>query len=331
MKRLMIPLLLLFLLLGGCGKTVEKTNTESEEPEEDVLMEVADRPVDYRELLVYLDATRRDYELYYGPDIWDYYVSGEGDTIGSVVKDEVLSLVIRMKIVCSKANELNIFLSEEELKEVDRLTADYMKELEGSPLLLEGVNENVVRRLYNDNLLAKKIFDTTTLNINTNVPDELAHQHHFYTIALKDAKIGVDGQREEYTGEEKEKIKNTLYEILEGWKKSEDKRAYAVSKTEEDRYTDLYIGPEDNEYAGPVELLKGMKDGEYSDITESDGFYRIYYCVAAFDIDATQEKKEEIIEERRKEAFEDMYAKWKEETTVKISRKVWESIDVFGK
>ncbi len=329
LKRLFAILICFAVLTGGCQLFPAEKKEEVTGWTEGAMLKVGEQQIDYREGLVYLDATRKDYEQYYGTDIWNYRIKTNGDTLGITVKEQVLESIIYLKIVCLRANELNVYLSEDELREVDLQAAEYMKTLEGSEILEMGVNENVVRRVYCDNYLARKVFEQATLNIDTNIPNEVASQHHFYSIALRNAKIGANGERAEYTEEEKSAIRDQLYSMRETWKTYSDMYSYAKTKTDDLSMLDLMIGKGDLKDGNLENILMGLRDGEFSDIIEGENYYYIFYCDTAFDADATQAKKEEMIADRQKAEFERLYEQWRAETVVEVNRPVWDKADVF--
>ncbi len=189
MKKLIVAVLLLAFVACACTQERNKQNIE-EVWNAGAILKVGSEQIDSSEGLVYLDAAARDYELYYGSEIWDYKVDAEGGEIRDIIKDEVMGSIIRIKLVCSRANELNVYLSEEELKKVDEETAEYMEKIAGSSVLQKGVNENVVRRVYIDNRIARKVYEkvseneafeeayarweeTTEIKVNHSVWDEL--------------------------------------------------------------------------------------------------------------------------------------------------------------
>ncbi len=330
MKRLLTIILCFAILAGGCSNPfVNEKKDDTVGWVDGAMLKVGEQQIDYREGLVYLDATKKDYEQYYGTDIWNYRIKTNGDTLGITVKEQVLESIIYVKIVCLKANELNVYLSEDELREVDEQAAEYMKTLEGSEILAMGVNENVVRRIYNDNYLARKVFEQATLNIDTNIPNEIACQHHFYSIALRNAKIGANGERVEYTEGERLAIRDQLYSMRETWKTYSDMYSYAKTKTDDLSMLELMIGTGDLKDKALESTLMGLKDGEFSDIIEGENYSYIFYCKTAFDVDATQQKKEEIIAERQRIEFENLYEQWRAATTVEVNREVWDKADVF--
>ncbi len=157
MKRFMIVLLSFLILITGCGNA--KKEKKNEDLSDGTVFAIGGSKTDRHEAMVFLDAARKEYEISYGPDIWDYRIDPDGRTVEDTVKAEVLESMIRLKIVCMKADEMNIYLSDEELKEADEKAKEYMKSLEGSRLIALGVNENVVRKVYTDNALAGKVFD----------------------------------------------------------------------------------------------------------------------------------------------------------------------------
>ncbi len=164
MKALILFLLIPLLAVSGCAAEKRDKKTEEVKWTENAFLLVGDGQIDGSEGLAYLDATLKDLRQFYGPDIWNYKVSADGTKVGDSVKERVLEDIIRIKVVCLKADEQNVWLSREELKEADDRAAEYVKTLDGS-LAEKGVNENVLRRIYSDNALAKKVYDKVTAGI----------------------------------------------------------------------------------------------------------------------------------------------------------------------
>ena len=55
-------------------------------------------------------------------------------------------------------------------------------------------------------------------------------------------------------------------------------------------------------------------------------FYYIFYCATEFDVDATQEKKEEIIAARQEEEFQTRYKEWRGVTHIEVNEAVWDAL-----
>lgn len=301
-----------------------------EKPKETVwqegsMLRIGDTQVDYREGLVYLNAVQQEYEQYYGSEIWQYAVDAQGNTMGEVIKQQTLEQIIYIKVVCQKASELGIVLSEEELRTVDRQTEEYMQKLQDSDLLLHGVNADIVRRIYSDNMLARKTFETTTLNVDTDIPDTEAAQHKFYTIAIRNFKIDASGNRVSYEDTEAEELAVRVENLRAQALESKDFYKFASANTEDSAMLEITggIGDFPAEYEDAVLALN---TGETSEVVKTNDYYYIFYCVTDFDVDATHERKEEMIAQRQEEEFKNRYQEWREIIPVEVHDEIWDAL-----
>lgn len=323
MKRLISLFLIAVIAISGCSLKKEEEGTRWTEG---VYLRIDGNQVDYREGLVYLDATRRDYEQYYGSGIWTYVVNAEGGTLGDVVKQQVLDEMIYVKIVCAQAEKLNVSLTGDELAFVDAQTEEYMTMLQGSELLKQGVNKDIVRKVYQDNALARKVFEFATLNIDTNISNEEAGQHHIYSFAVRNHKIGSAGERVEYSEAEAADLKERVNGMRNEAILSDDFLKYASGVTENSAMLDVYVGKGSLD-SGIEATVLALEDGETSEVLETKDYYYVFHCESAFDIDKTLERKEEIIATRQEEAFETFYARWREETDIELNEEVWNTMN----
>ena len=317
-----VVLVLAAIIFGRKGEDKPKETVW----QEGSMLRIGDTQVDYREGLVYLNAVQQDYEQYYGSEIWQYAVDAQGNTMGEVIKEQTLEQIIYIKVVCQKASELGIVLSEEELQTVDRQTADYMAKLQESDLLLHGVNSDMIRRIYADNLLARKTFEVTTLNVDTDIPDAIAAQHQFYTIAIRNFKIDASGNRISYEGTEAEELAARVENLLTQALEASDFYKLASANTEDSGMLEITggIGDFPAEYEDAVLALN---TGEISEVVKTNDYYYIFYCVTDFDVDATHEKKEEMIAQRQEEEFKNRYQEWREIIPVEVHDEIWDALD----
>jgi len=324
------PKIIIFVVILVLAAVIFGRKGEEKEEEtvwtEGSMLRIGDTQVDYREGMVYLNAVQQDYEQYYGSDIWKYAVDSQGNTMGKVIKEQTLEQIIYIKVVCQKASELGIVLSEEELQTVDAQTAAYMEKLQDSDLLLHGVNADIVRRIYSDNLLARKTFEVTTLNVDTDIPDEEAAQHSFQTIAIRNFKIDASGNRVSYEGNELEELAARVEGLRTKALETEDFYKLAAANTEDSAMLEITGGKGDFPATYEKTVL-AMKTGEVSEVIKTTDYYYIFYCVRDFDIDATHEKKEQIIANRQEEEFRARYQEWRGLTHIEVNEEVWGALD----
>lgn len=325
------------VFLGGCSnKTEEKDSTvspaatEAPKPEKNqVVLTVGEQKLTYAELVLYLRSKKQETESLYGEDIWDYKIDGEGTTYEEMLKEQILEDIKYIKLVCDQAAVLGITLTEDELLDVDEYTAAFLSEFTAEDLEYYGFDKEIVRGIYRDNVLANKIYESLTLNVDTEVSDEEARQAEFWYILI--AKYGYDeeGNRIEYTQEQMEEVEQRAQDVYERAQTEEDFYALAKEVSDDDDEIDIIVGR--GEMSKKLEdAAFALKKGELSELLENDTGYFIFYCVNELEEEATNAKKEEIIRQRQETVFDESYLTWKEETKVELDEKLWAKITLKG-
>ena len=125
-----------------------------------VLVSISGNLVSTDEFNVYLYAAKKDYAKYFGEEIFDYKYT-ENATIGELLKERILEYMISVKLICEAADAENMYLTSEELAEVDVHVAEFIqKNVSGSNNdLYIDLNKEAIRKVYSDGFLAKKYYD----------------------------------------------------------------------------------------------------------------------------------------------------------------------------
>lgn len=285
-------------------------------------LSVSGKQTDYREGLVYLVAKVAEYNEQYGKDIWSFKIDESSQTVFDVIKESVLEQIIYIKVVTDKADELGVALTADEIREVDEYTKKFCEAPAYSTYESMGINKDIVRRVFTDQALAKKVYEKETLMTDSDISDEEAKQVTVNAIAVKNYKIGVDGSRKELEPGEKEAIRAHMEDILGEACKAKNFSDYAKTVTENDKLLTISVGRGDFEKK-VEDYIFSLKTGEISAVLETDDYFYIFYCVSEFDREATQKKKEEIIATKRKKAFINKYKRWRTEKEVVVNEEVW--------
>ena len=69
-----------------------------------------------------------------------------------------------------------------------------------------------------------------------------------------------------------------------------------------------------------------LKEGEYSDVIESEYGCYVAYVESDFDAAATEERKVEIVEERESALYLETYQKWADASEFVVNEEVWEQV-----
>ncbi len=334
-KTSLCLILVVVLFFGGCSKKNGDKDTpptlleEQIKPQDMVIMTVGTQKLTYAELMLYLRSKKQEIEALYGTDIWDYQLDAEGTTYETMLKEQILNDLIYVKLVCAQAAFLGITLTEDELLDIDEYSASFLAEFTNEDMEYYGFNKETVKGIYKDNLLANKIYESLTLNVDTEVSDEEARQMQFWYILV--AKYGYDeeGNRLEYTEEQLEEVKKRATDTYERALETED--FYSLAReVSDDNDIEIIVGR--SEMSKELEEATfSLKQGELSQMIENDKGYFLFYCVSELEEQATNAKKEEIIKERQEKVFDESYKEWQDETEVKIDKQLWERVTLKGK
>lgn len=321
-------LMTLPLLSAGCnrGKKVPIAPTgplNNQEYMDDAAVTVDGVKVTYREAMLYMQAAKQEYESAYGGEIWQYQLNEDGSSLGEWVKEQTLEKIISIKIICREAARRGIELDSEEKNYVNLRAEEYMQRAEYSELALYGIARKDVETVYTDNAIAQKLYDSITLNVNTDVTDEEAIQKHIQSLMLKNHHEDEFGNKSPLTVLEMISAMDRFDALFNEAKETSDFYSLAYANTDDKTYLDQYVGEGDlpEAFAEAYDL----KTGEAMQIRTDDGYY-IFYCVSDFDEEAVAVRKEEIIADRQEKAFQDAYESWKRESKIQVNEEIWHAI-----
>lgn len=318
---------LLVLCIAGCGK-------KSEDPKKDlptsdgftneVVMRVGGVEVSYAEANIYLLSMREEVETLYGPEIWDLKFTSDGKTYAELMKEQLLQKITYIKLVCHMAEEYDVRLGADENLNVTEYTQQYLSNITEETAKKYGITEELIRSIYNDNVLAEKIYQTITLNADTTYSESEVLRAHFYYIYLSRFYEDSEGNKSPFTAEDMRTL----------WNKAEGIRTDALAAS------DFYKYAQNVSESGTIECTVGradlpaksraaafaLKTGQISEVVEEeDGLY-IYYCESEKDEAATREATEAKIDELARAYFNALYEKWINNVKIEVNEALWNAM-----
>lgn len=320
MKRKMTFFFICFVLcftMSSCKKDEtsgeESVSIESALPvengtlgDESTAISVGKTAVTYEEYRVYKYFMESRYEKVFGTGVWQFAPEEGGNTIGQDAIEDVLRLIIRVKVINKEAVRQNITLAADEKEEADTGAASFVESLSEKVRKEKGIQMAVVSRIFEENRLAEKMYNIVTGNADTELAKkdcEAARIQYIYMEAN-------DTNRED--------VKQTMSELKNRAKSGGSFYRLAKENTSSG-VTESLIGLAD-ERSRLAQAVLSMKQGEISDvIEESDGYYLVY-CVEENSKKIREEYRNQIIEKRQNKAFADAYKKWADACEVRASR-----------
>lgn len=315
------------VLAFGCSKSGnedEKKLPSSEGFSNDVLMRIGGTDVSYAEANIYLRSMREEVEALYGSEIWDLRFTRDNRTYAELMKERLLEKIIYIKLVCHMADQFDVKVSADDVLKVSEYTQQYLSGITEATAKKYGITEELVRSIYNDNVLAEKIYQTITLNANPTYSELEVLRAKFYYIFLSKYYEDSEGNRTAFSEEDRQ----ALWTKAEGYRKAaaEAKDFYDYAKGVTAASTvEMTVGRADLPANSRKEAF-ALHTGEISAVVEEeDGLY-IFYCVDEKDKAATQEAEEAKIAELSHAYFESLYEKWKANVKIEVNEALWDAM-----
>lgn len=332
-KSVICVMLAASLMFSGCGrnkettkKTVKSVRLETGDiTQNSIVMKVGSTGVKYEEMLNYCYLLKKQYQGSFGKELWNYKID-DNTSIGDKAKKEVVSMVTQLKIIGENAASQGVTLDDDEKDQALLDAEELIKGASEKDKKKYALTIQNVQKMYEDNILANKMFYIATDDADTNVTDEEAKQIKIRYIKLITKGTDKNGRKVNMNAAQKAKTYNRMKEMLREAKKSESFADYAEANTDS-RESEVTIGRDtkllDKE---AIDIAFSLKKGKMSNVIGGSTGYYIIYCVNDNDEDATYSRKEAIIEERQTKMFKEKYTKWLSDSKVDISNKFW---DVF--
>ncbi|MBU5478679.1 peptidyl-prolyl cis-trans isomerase [Eubacterium sp. MSJ-13] len=324
------------MLLSGCtktagteSKTVKSKSTKSVHLEtgditqNSIVMKIGETGVKYEEVLNYSYLLKNQYEGSFGKALWSYKIDDD-TTIGDKAKKEIVSMITQLKIIGENAAKQGITLDGDEKDQALQDAEKLVKDASSKDRKKYALNIQNVQGLFEDNILANKMFYVATDAADTNVTDDEAKQIKIQYLELITKGTDKNGRKINMSVSDKAKTFTRIKGMLKEAKKAESFSDYAEANTDSS-VSEATIGKDtkllDKE---AIDAAFSLKKGKMSNIIGGQTGYYIIYCVDDNDEDATYAKKEEIINERQTKMFKEKYSEWLSGAKVDISNKFWE-------
>ena len=315
-------LLLVSLLLTGCGAKKDKEIILTTGFGEDEVFKMGESVCTLDEVMVYVADLQKQYEKAYGSQIWN--TSIDGVSLENNVKEVALARISQVKAVCLMAQQRGVTLSDEELDLVKKAAEEYYQTYSESERKTLGIKKDTVERLYTEYALSKKVYDSIIKDVNPEISDDEARSITVKQIYIKTYNYDDDGGLSPYDDNHKQQARQKAADLRKRLENGEDFDTLAFENSDSDQIT-VSFGKGDVDTSLEVAAFDLSKD-ELSDVIETEyGFY-IVKCLSTFDREETEENKLKIVDRRKQEAFNGEYEDFVSSVTIKLNKELWESV-----
>lgn len=312
---------LMGMTIGGCGNKINDSAVFATLDDTTISMGVANFCAKYQQAIY--DSY---YLSYFGDDMWNNDLYGNGNTLTQDVKEEIAENLQEMYLLKAHMEEYDISISDEEEAAIAKAAEDFIAANSAEAIKQIGAqNKENVLEMLRLNTIQQKMHDRIIQDADTEVTDEEAAQRTFSYLNIDSTGYTDDeSNRVEYTEDEIADLKATAESIAaaKDFDTAVTDAGYTLS-------THSYGSAEDENAAMDTAVLEAadkLKEGEVSEVIETDGAFYIVRLDSEFDEEATASKKETLISEKEEDYYEDVLDGWKENSSWVINENEWAKV-----
>ncbi len=274
------------------------------------------------EMMVYLVNVKNQYEEIFGSKLWERSYGEQ--SIADNIKENVLAQITKVKTMNLLAKEYAVTLTEEEAAQTTKAAEVYYQSLEEAEIEALGVDEELLCEMYQEYALANKVYHYLIADINPEISDDEARTITVQHILVKTYSVNADGESVAYSAADKAEAYARIQEAYERALAGEE-FALLMAEYSEDETTEYSFGKGTSQAEFETAAFN-LATGEISRIVESSSGYHIIKCISTFDKEETDRNKVKIIEQRRKEVFNEEYTKFTQSLTGNMNQELWDAI-----
>ena len=297
---------------AGCGKSIESTET---------VVTVDNASADFGTVAMYVRYGQSEIYKYYN-DIYTAYGMETGNiwkadsddekykTYGDQFKGNAMEDIELMLVCESRAQDYGVSIDDDEKEEIKGAAKEFFEKTDRKILDNNSITEASVERMLELFTYKAKVKSEVVKDADHEVSDEESVQTTIRYVQTEDEQAA----------------KEILSAVEDGGDFEE-----AVSDKEFSSETVSFTAANPDADNIPEELIKGLdgkEEGEFTLIETDDGLYYVASVTARNDETATEQKKEEIIQEREDELFNTTTEEWLDNAKIDLDKKLYKKIKV---
>lgn len=247
------------------------------------------------------------YGAYMGDSMWDQY--------GETTKTNLMSTLKQMLILEKHMAEYDVTVSDEEKQKISDAAAAFIADNDKKTLKAMGADQETVERVLTLYTIQTKMSEAMVADVDTEVSDEEAAQKTIQYVLFSTADTtDEDGNSVALTDEEKAALLGQAEQLRDAAAGGTDMEEALSSIDDSKSVSTASYGDNDESYTLDEAIrtaADALQDGEVAaDVIETDTGYYVVKMQSTFDESATEQKKDEIVSQRKSDRFSELYDAW---------------------
>lgn len=310
---LSLALAMAFVMTGCSGSKLNASET----------IAVLDESTNIRlgEFSLMLRYQQAQMETYYGSmlggGIYQQEMPDTGEIYGDTAKKSQMEEFNLLYVLEAEAPNYEVALTEEEKTAISEAAKSFLDANTPQFKKAVGAEQADVEHLLTLLTIQNKMYDALTAGVDTAVSDDEAAQKRitYAFISTTGTETDSEGNTIDLTDEEKAAKKAELQAVLDAAKESKDLNAAAEGKENITVNTTTYGADSSFPSEEVRKAADALKDGEFAEIIQVDSGYYAVQMVSTFDREATDSRKESIVQERKDTLYDEKCQELKEAHT----------------
>lgn len=319
MKALVVAGLCVSMALGmvGCGsKPVDGSQVVATVGEKEMTLGEANFLLRYQQV-----QTEYYYESMLGTGIYEMDLYGTGSTYGEDFKADVMGQMQEYYVAEEKAADYGVALTDEEKAAITDTAAAFLAANEAATKEQMTADQTTVERVLTLMTIRSKVAEAVKAEADVTVTDEEAAQRGFSYIT-----VSKGSGETALTEEDVQVYKDKLAAVAESVAAGNTMEAAAVEQGMT-AYTGSYGEGTDTYYAADlITALDAVKEGETTEIVETETEIYLAQVTAEVDEEATASRKETLIASAQTEYYNSLLETWVAEYPFTLNEDVWAQI-----
>ena len=321
--------------VAGILAAVTITGCSAAPDNDATVVTVGTEKVSYGVANFYARMQQAQYESFYAglmgmsaDTMWSQEVE-EGKTYEENMKDSILESLENMYLVKQHASEYKVELTDEEKKKIDKAAEEFVEDNTLEDKEVVSGYKKYVKEYLELATIQQKMDAPMKEGVDENVSDEDAAQKKIEYVQFSYTKKDDSGQSVQMTDDEKKAEKEKAQTFLDTVSADPDKDMNAAAASAEKEVQTATFDSESSTLN--ADLLKAADAlenvGDVTSLIETDDGIYVAKLTSKLDREATDQKKKEIVEERKQKQYEDQVETWRKETDIKVDKKEGKKVD----